>query len=86
MAYAIFAGWSTHGRLTCPYCGSDIEYFRLAHGGKVTYFDCHRRWLPRKHPFMSDKKYFIKNIVVTKGPPKCLNASIDAEVQGHEEE
>jgi hypothetical protein len=35
---------------------------------------------------MSDKKYFIKNIVVTKGPPKCLNASIDAEVQGHEEE
>jgi hypothetical protein len=40
-AYAIFAGWSTHGRLSCPYCGSDTYYFHLAHGGKITYFDCH---------------------------------------------
>jgi hypothetical protein len=37
MAYAIFTGWSTHGRLTCPYCGSDTDCFRLAHGGKITY-------------------------------------------------
>jgi hypothetical protein len=29
MAYAIFTGWSTHGRLTCPYCGSDTDCFRL---------------------------------------------------------
>jgi hypothetical protein len=36
MAYAIFIGWSTHGRLTCPYCGSDTDCFRLAHGGKIT--------------------------------------------------
>jgi hypothetical protein len=43
MAYAIFTGWSTYGRLTCPYCGSDTDCFRLAHGGKITYFDCHRR-------------------------------------------
>jgi hypothetical protein len=56
MGYAIFTGWSTHGRLTCPYCGSDTDCFRLAHGGKITYIDCHRRWLPRKHPFRSDKK------------------------------
>jgi hypothetical protein len=25
MVYAIFTGWSTHGRLTCPYCGSDTD-------------------------------------------------------------
>jgi hypothetical protein len=75
MAYAIFTGWSTHGRLTCPYCSSDTDCFRLAHGGKITYFDCHRRWLPRKHPFRSDKKNFIKNTLVTKGPPKRLNAA-----------
>jgi hypothetical protein len=56
MAYAIFASWSTHVRLTCPYCSPDTDCFRLAHGGKITYFDCHRRWLPRKHPFRSDKK------------------------------
>ena len=29
MAYAIFTGWSTHGRLTCPYCGSDTDCFHL---------------------------------------------------------
>jgi hypothetical protein len=75
MAYAIFTGWSTHGRLTCPYCGSDTDCFHLAHGGKITYFDFHRHWLPRKHPFRSDKKNFIKNTVVTKGPPKRLNAA-----------
>jgi hypothetical protein len=61
MAYGIFTGWSTHGRLTCPYCGSDTNCFYLAHSGRITYFDCHRRWLPRKHPFRSDKKNFIKN-------------------------
>jgi hypothetical protein len=75
MAYAIFAGWSTHGRLTCPYCDSDTYCFHLAHRGKITYLDCHRRWLPRKHPFRSDKKNFIKNIVITKGPPKHLNVA-----------
>jgi hypothetical protein len=26
---------------------SDIDYFRLMHGGKISYFDCHRRWLPK---------------------------------------
>jgi hypothetical protein len=56
MTYAIFVGWSTHGRLTCLYCGSDTDCFHLAHGGKSTYFDCHRCWLARKHPFRSDKK------------------------------
>jgi hypothetical protein len=25
MAYAIFVGRSTQGRLTCPYCGSDTD-------------------------------------------------------------
>jgi hypothetical protein len=75
MAYAIFTGCSTHGRLTCLYCGLDTDCFCFAHGGKITYFDCHRLWLPRKHPFRSNKKNFIKNTVVTKGPPKCLNAA-----------
>jgi hypothetical protein len=75
MVYAVFTSWSTHDRLTCLYCGSNTDCFRLTHGGKITYFDCHRRWLHRKHPFRSDKKNFIQNIVVTKGPPKFLNAS-----------
>jgi hypothetical protein len=37
VAYAIFASWSTHVRLTCLYCGLDTDSFCLAHGGKITY-------------------------------------------------
>jgi hypothetical protein len=29
----------------------------------------------QEHPFRSDKKNFIKNTVVTKGSPKCMNAT-----------
>jgi hypothetical protein len=43
MTYDIFAGWSIHGRLTCPICRSDTDCFRLTAGGKIIYFDCHRR-------------------------------------------
>jgi hypothetical protein len=32
-------------------------------------------WLPKKHPFRYDKKNFIKNTMVTKGPPKHLNVA-----------
>jgi hypothetical protein len=74
LAFCTFSNWSTHGRLTCSYCSSDIDCFCLAHGQKLAYIDCHQHWLLRKHPFRSNKKNFIKNIVVTKGPPKHLNA------------
>jgi hypothetical protein len=51
MAYGIFSGWNVHGRLTCPYCGKDIDCFCLSAGGKICYFDCHRCFLPLNHPF-----------------------------------
>jgi hypothetical protein len=50
----IFAGWSIHGELTCPMYGLDTDCFRLTHGGKIRYFDYHRRWLPRKHKFRQE--------------------------------
>jgi hypothetical protein len=73
MANGIFAGWSVQGRLTCPICGSDTDYFCLTTGGKIIYFDCHRRWLPLKHPFRMKKDSFRKDTVVKKGPPKHLS-------------
>jgi hypothetical protein len=73
MAYDIFAGWSVHGRLTCPICGFDTDYFCLTTGGKISYFDCHRRWFPPKHPFRMQKDSFRKDIVVKKGPSKHLS-------------
>jgi hypothetical protein len=50
-AYDIFAGWTIHEELTCLICGSDTDCFRLMHGGRISYFDCHRCWLPQKHKF-----------------------------------
>jgi hypothetical protein len=79
MAYGIFAGWRVHGRLTCPICGSDTDYFCLTAGGKISYFDCHRRWLPLKHPFKMQKDGFRKDTVIKKGPPKCLSGPEIAE-------
>jgi hypothetical protein len=73
MAYNIFAGWSVHGRLTCLICHADTDCFYLTSGGKISYFDCHRRWLPLKHLFITQKDSFRKEIIIKKGPPKCLS-------------
>jgi hypothetical protein len=72
-AYDIFTGCSIHGELTCLICGSDIDCFHLSHGGKISYFDCHRRWLPQKHKFKQQNNAFEKNNIATEGPPKHLS-------------
>jgi hypothetical protein len=72
-AYDIFARLSIDRELTCPICGSDIDCFRLMHGDKISCFDCHRRWMPRKHKFRQEQNTFRKYTIVTKGPPKDLS-------------
>jgi hypothetical protein len=79
MAYGIFARWSVHGRLTYPICRSDTDCFCLTTSGKISYFDCHRRWLPQKHPFRTQKDSFRKDTVIKKGPPKHLSRPETAE-------
>jgi hypothetical protein len=73
MAYCIFIGWSIDGRLTCPIWRSDTDCFHLTAGGKISYFDCHRHWLPPKHPFRMQRDSFMKDTVIKKGPPKHLS-------------
>lgn len=68
-AYAMLSGWTTHGRLACPYCMGDTEAFWLKHGRKTCWFDCHRRFLPKDHPLRRYKKNFKKNKVVDSDPP-----------------
>jgi hypothetical protein len=48
----------------------DFDVFRLNHNKKVTFFDCHRIFLPLNHPFKSDKQSFLKDKTVRKGSPK----------------
>jgi hypothetical protein len=79
MAYGIFAGWSVHGRLTCPIWGSNTDGFYLIVCGKISYFDCHRCWLPLKHHFRTQNDSFRKDTVIKKGPPKHLSGREIAE-------
>jgi hypothetical protein len=65
--------WLVHRLLACPICGFDTDCFHLAHGGKICYFDFHRRWLPRNHILRQQRNTFKKDNIVTKGPPKCLS-------------
>jgi hypothetical protein len=47
--YHIFSGWSCNGLLICSICMKDTSCFCLKFGGKICYFDCHRRFLPLDH-------------------------------------
>jgi len=40
-AYSILSGWMTAGRLSCPYCVENIKSFRVKHGNKHCWLDCH---------------------------------------------
>jgi len=58
-AYGMLSGWSTHGKLACPYCMENNKAFTLANGGKASFFDCHRRFLPLHHRYRKNRKDFF---------------------------
>jgi hypothetical protein len=58
LAYGKFAGWCVHGRLNCPVCMDESDAFRLQHDRKVSFFDCHQRFLPLSHEFRGHKESF----------------------------
>ncbi|GJX62488.1 hypothetical protein Tco_0295388 [Tanacetum coccineum] len=60
-AYGMLSGWSTSRKKACPYCMENSKAFSLSNGGKVSWFDCHRQFLPEDHPFRRNKNDFIKN-------------------------
>nr|GEX69802.1 hypothetical protein [Tanacetum cinerariifolium] len=60
-SYGMLSGWSTTGKKACPYCMENSKAFSLFNGGKVSWFDCHRQFLPKDHPFRRNKNDFIKN-------------------------
>nr|XP_016444170.1 PREDICTED: uncharacterized protein LOC107769466 isoform X1 [Nicotiana tabacum] len=68
LAYYMLSGWSTAGKLACPYCMEEAQSFRLCHGGKTTWFDSHRMFLDQHHPFRKDHKGFLKGQTVKRLP------------------
>jgi hypothetical protein len=43
--------------------------FTLKNGGKTSWFDFHRRFLPEKHQFRRKRNLFKKDTTETDGPP-----------------
>ena len=72
-AYGMLFGWTTHGRLSCPCCMDRTEAFKLKHGRKSCWFDCHRQYLSMHHPYRKNKKLIRKNKIVRLPPPVYLS-------------
>ncbi|XP_058002242.1 uncharacterized protein LOC131179415 [Hevea brasiliensis] len=68
-AYSMLSGWSTAGKTACPYCRDDSDAFTLTKGGKQSWFDNHRKFLPANHPFRRNKIAFRKNKITKSAPP-----------------
>ncbi|XP_057418581.1 uncharacterized protein LOC130712785 [Lotus japonicus] len=71
-AYGMLSGWSTAGKLACPYCMNQSKAFWLKHGVKCSWFDFHRQFLPMDHAYRRNKDAFYKNRVVTSIAPRRL--------------
>jgi len=58
-AYGKLSSWITHRKLVCSYCMENNKTFTLANRGKVSFFDCHRRFLPLNHRYRKNRKDFF---------------------------
>ncbi|CAA7031818.1 unnamed protein product [Microthlaspi erraticum] len=71
-AYAMLSGWTTHGRLACPYCLDKTDAFQLKNGRKTSWFDCYRCFLPEDHGDRQNVVSFRKGRVVKDSAPPIL--------------
>jgi hypothetical protein len=58
----------------------ETSYFCLKFGGKISYFDYHRCFLPRDHKFRLDSNTFKKGNIILDGPPGRLSGAEIAEM------
>ncbi|XP_040362226.1 uncharacterized protein LOC121049375 [Rosa chinensis] len=56
-AYGNLSGCTTKGYKACPICGDKTSATHLPHSRKMSY-SCHRKYLPRHHPYRRQKKAF----------------------------
>jgi hypothetical protein len=70
-AYEMVSGWSTHGKLACPYCMENNKAFTLTNGGKASFFYCHHRFLPHNHRYRKNRKdLFVGRVKNDVAPPR----------------
>ncbi|KAK1361057.1 hypothetical protein POM88_045531 [Heracleum sosnowskyi] len=65
----IYWGEDTNMNSSCPHCAHDHDAYNLSHGGKTTWFDNHRKFLPTNHPFRKNKNWFTKGKTVSESAP-----------------
>jgi hypothetical protein len=70
LAYGMVSGWSTHGKLACPYCMENNKAFTLTNGGKASVFYCHYRFAPMNHKYRKNiKDFFVGKVEKDVAPP-----------------
>ncbi|CAH9127371.1 unnamed protein product [Cuscuta epithymum] len=72
-AYGMLSGWSTHGRLACPYCLGDGVAHQLKFGKKPCWWGCHRRFLEHEHAFRRDTQSWGISRSERRRPPSVLS-------------
>jgi len=76
-AYGMLSGWSTHGKLPCPYCMENNKAFTLANRGKTFFFDCHCRFLPLNHRYRKNiKDFFIGRVEKDVSSPRLSSKEL----------
>ena len=71
-ALSMLSGWSTSGKFACPVCLEDTKAFSLKHSRKTCWFDCHRRFLDKEHPFQQNRVDFMKGVMARRDEPPVM--------------
>jgi hypothetical protein len=71
------SGWSTHGKLACPYCMENNKAFTLTNRGKTFFFYCHHHFLPPKHRYRKNiKDLFVGRVEKDVAPPRLSSEEL----------
>ena len=81
--YSMLPGWSTSGRLACPYCMEDLDSYILYRSSKQSLFENHRKFLELNHPFRCNKSAFLKNKIVMIFSPPVRSSSKILNITAH---
>ena len=58
-AYEMVSGWSTYGKLACPYYMKNNKAFMLTNAGKTSFFNCYQGFLPTDHLYRKNINDFF---------------------------
>jgi hypothetical protein len=61
--YEMVFGWSTYGKLACSYFTKNNKAFMLINGSKMSFFNCHKRFLPMDYKYKRNiNDFFVHRV------------------------